>query len=46
MPSPTLAACRHFEDAHSEQWQVITHGSFDLLFSNNDLEHPFLCQYI
>ena len=34
-PSPAFIVCRFFDDGHSDWCEVITHGSFDLHFSNN-----------
>ena len=33
--SLAFIVCRFFDDGHSDQWEVIPHCSFDLLFSNN-----------
>ena len=38
-PSPTFIVCRLFDDCHSDRCEVIAHCSFDLHFSNNDVEH-------
>ena len=37
-PHPSLAftVCRLFDDGHSDQCEVISHGGFDLHFSNNE----------
>ena len=35
-PSPAFIVCRFFYDGHSDQCEVISHCSFDLLFSNNE----------
>ena len=35
-PSPAFTVCRHFDDGHSDQCEVIFHCSFDLHFSNNE----------
>ena len=32
-----------FDDAHSDRCAVIPHCSFDLHFSNSDVEHLFIC---
>ena len=32
-----------FDDGHSDQCGVIPHCSFDLHFSNSDVEHLFIC---
>ena len=34
-PSPTFIVCRLFDDGHSHRCEVISHCSFDFLFSNN-----------
>ena len=34
--SPAFIACRLFDDGHSDQYEVISHCSFDLHFSNNE----------
>ena len=36
-PSPTFIVCSHFDDSHSDWCEVISHCSFDLYFSNNEL---------
>ena len=41
--SPAFIVCRHFGDAHSDSCEVISHCSFDLHFSNSDVEHFFMC---
>ena len=33
--SPAFIICRFFDDGHSDQWEVISHCSFNLRFSNN-----------
>ena len=35
-PSPAFIVCRVFNDGHSACHEVISHGSFDLNFSNNE----------
>ena len=35
-PSPACIVCRLFGDGHSDQYEVISHCSFDLHFSNNE----------
>ena len=35
-PPPALIDCRLFDDGHSDQYEVISHCSFDLHFSNNE----------
>ena len=34
--SPALTVCRLFDEAHSDQCEVIYYGSFDLHFSSNE----------
>ena len=34
-PSPAFIVCRHFDDGHSDQREMITHCVFHLHFSNN-----------
>jgi len=34
-PSPAFIVCRHFNDGHSDQCEVISHCGFDLHFCNN-----------
>ena len=41
-PSPAFVVCRPF-DGHSHWCEVISHCSFDLHFSNSDIEHLFMC---
>ena len=36
-PSLALIICRLFDEGHSDQCEVISHCSFDLHFSNNEL---------
>ena len=36
-PSPAFTLCRLFDDGHSDHCEVISHWSFDLHFSNNEL---------
>ena len=36
-PSPAFSLCRLFDDGHSDHCEVISHWSFDLHFSNNEL---------
>ena len=43
-PSPAFIVCRHFDDGHSDQNEVISHCSFhciSLIMSNVD--HLFMC---
>ena len=35
MNPPSLVICRLINDGHSDWCEVVTHGSFDLHFSNN-----------
>ena len=35
-PSPALTVCKLFGDGHSDWYEVISHCSFDLHFSNNE----------
>jgi len=42
-PSPAFIICRLFDDGHSYQYEVTPHCSFDLHFSDNDVEHLFMC---
>ena len=32
-PSPVFIVCRHFDDGHSDQCEMISHYNFDLHFS-------------
>ena len=34
--SSAFIVCRLFDDGHSDQYEMISHCSFDLHFSNND----------
>ena len=34
VPSPAFVVCGIFDDSHSDRHEVISHGSFDLHFSN------------
>ena len=36
-PSPVFIVCTHFNDGHSDRCEVISHCSFHLHFSNNEL---------
>ena len=38
-PSPAFIVGRHFDDGHSDWFEVISHCSFDLHFSNNGNEY-------
>ena len=42
-PSPAFVVCRFSDDAHSNWCEVIPHCSFDLHFSNSDVEQLFMC---
>ena len=43
-PLQHLLFIDYFDDGHSDWYEVITHYSFDLRFSNNcDIEHLFMC---
>ena len=42
-PSPGFVVCRFSDDAHSNWCEVIPHCSFDLHFSNSDVEQLFKC---
>ena len=43
-PPPALVICGLLNDGHSDFCEVLSHGSFDLHFSNNyDVEHFFMC---
>ena len=35
-PSPAFIVCRLIDDGHSDRYEVISHCSFDLHFSNNE----------
>ena len=41
-PSPAFIVCRIFDDGHSDWCEMISHCSFDLHFSNSDVEHLFM----
>ena len=41
--SPTFIVCILSHDGHSDGCEVISHCSFDLHFSNSDVEHLFMC---
>ena len=41
-PTPPFIVCRLFDDGHSDRYKVISHCSFDLHFSNSDVEHLFM----
>ena len=38
MPSPAFIVCRFFDDGHSDQCELIPYCSFDLHFSDSDVE--------
>ena len=42
-PSPAFIVSRFFDDGHFDQREVIPHCSFDLRFSNSDVEQLFMC---
>ena len=42
-PSPAFVVCRCSDDAHSNWCELIPHCSFDLHFSNSDVEQLFMC---
>ena len=42
-PCPAFVICRPFNDSHSDWCEVVPHCSFDLHFSNSDVEHLFMC---
>ena len=41
--SPGFIICRLFEESHSDWYEVIPLCSFNLLFSNSNIEHLFMC---
>ena len=41
--SPAFIVCRLCDDGHSDWYEVIYHCSFDLHFSDSDVEHLFMC---
>ena len=41
--SPAFTICRLFNNGHSDWCEVIPHYSFELHFSNSDVEHLFMC---
>ena len=43
VPFSAFIVCRIFDDGHADWCEVIPHCSFDLHFSNNNVEHPFMC---
>ena len=43
VPFSAFIVCRIFDDGHADWCEVIPHCSFDLHFSNNNAEHPFMC---
>ena len=43
IPSLAFIVCLFFDDGHSDWCEVILYYSFDLHFSNNDIEHLFMC---
>ena len=42
-PSTAFIVCKFSDDAHSNWCEVIPDCSFDLHFSNSDVEHLFIC---
>ena len=42
-PSLAFIVCIFFDDGHSDLCEVIPYQSFDLHFSNNDIEHLLMC---
>ena len=42
IPSSTFIICRLVNDDHSDQCEVVPFCSFDLYFSNNDVEYLFM----
>ena len=42
-PSPAFIVCRLFYGGHSDWCEVVSHCSFDLHFSDGDVEHLFMC---
>ena len=40
---PAFIICRHFDEGHSDQYDVIAHFSFDLHLITNDAKHLFMC---
>ena len=43
IPFPAFIVPRLFDKGHSDRCEVISHCSFDLHFSNSDIEHLFMC---
>ena len=43
IPSLAFIVCIFFDDGNSDWCEVILYYSFDLHFSNNDIEHLFMC---
>ena len=43
IPSLAFIVCLFFDNGHSDWCEVILYYSFDLHFSNNDIEHLFMC---
>ena len=39
----TLSSIYYFNDGHSDWCEMISHCSFDLHFSNSNIEHLFIC---
>ena len=42
-PSPAFIACRLLDCSHSDWREMVPHCGFDLHFSDNDVEHLFMC---
>ena len=42
-PSPAFIICRHFDDGHSDQCEVIPHCSLICISLISDVEHLFIC---
>ena len=42
-PSPAFIVSRLFDDGHSDRYEVMSHCSLDLHFSNSDVDHLFTC---
>ena len=45
-PSLGFIVRRFFDDGHSHSCKVISHCSFELQFSNSDVEHLFMPYYV
>ena len=42
-PSPAFIAYRLLDSSHSDWCEMVPHCGFDLPFSDNDVEHLFMC---